>query len=182
MKTDRRILKSQEAIKRALVELMLEKKFDRITIQDIADRANVSRRTIYLHYEDKYDLLEQLIKGHMEELKRICEAENLTFKDTNLLWFKYFEENFDFFSTMLASDGATIFRSRFLEFVIQETNKHNITNRENHSIEQEAFVHFMGSASVGLVEWWIRNNIPLSPLHMAEQVGIYLNSFCSLKY
>ncbi len=40
-KVDRRIVKSQEAIKKALVELMSEKGFDNITIQDIADRANV---------------------------------------------------------------------------------------------------------------------------------------------
>lgn len=56
-KVDRRILKSQEAIKKAVIELMAEKSFDDITIQDISDRANVSRGTIYLHYLDKYDLL-----------------------------------------------------------------------------------------------------------------------------
>ena len=49
-KVDRRILKSQEAIKKALIELMAKNNFDDITIQDIADRANVNRGTIYLHY------------------------------------------------------------------------------------------------------------------------------------
>lgn len=57
-KVDRRITKSQEAIKKALIELMSEKSFDDITIQDIADRANVNRGTIYLHYLDKFDLLD----------------------------------------------------------------------------------------------------------------------------
>lgn len=56
-KIDRRILKSREAIKNAVVQLMSEKNFDDITIQDISDQANVSRGTIYLHYVDKYDLL-----------------------------------------------------------------------------------------------------------------------------
>jgi len=41
-KLDRRIIKSQEAIKTALIELMSEKGFDNITIQDIADRAKLS--------------------------------------------------------------------------------------------------------------------------------------------
>ncbi|MNC17857.1 Bacterial regulatory protein, tetR family [compost metagenome] len=49
-KVDRRIGKTQEAIKNAVIELMSEKNFDDITIQDISDRANVSRGTIYLHY------------------------------------------------------------------------------------------------------------------------------------
>ena len=60
-KVDRRITKSQEAIKKALIELMSEKSFDDITIQDIADRANVNRGTIYLHYLDKFDLLDKIM-------------------------------------------------------------------------------------------------------------------------
>lgn len=50
---DRRIRKSQKAIKSAVIELMTEKNFDDITLQDISDRADVSRGTIYLHYVDK---------------------------------------------------------------------------------------------------------------------------------
>lgn len=57
-KVDRRIIKTQEAIKYAFIELMSEKNLDEITMQNISDRANVGRRTIYLHYFDKYDLLD----------------------------------------------------------------------------------------------------------------------------
>ena len=67
-KVDRRILKTQESLKKAVIELMADKNFDEITIQDIADRANVNRGTIYLHYQDKFDLLDKLIEAHMNEL------------------------------------------------------------------------------------------------------------------
>lgn len=60
-KVDRRVVKSQEAIKKAILELIAEKNFDDITIRDIADKANVNRGTIYLHYMDKFDLLEKII-------------------------------------------------------------------------------------------------------------------------
>ena len=69
-KVDRRILKTQESLKKAVIELMTEKNFDDITIQDIADRANVNRGTIYLHYQDKFDLLDKLIETHINELER----------------------------------------------------------------------------------------------------------------
>lgn len=68
-KIDRRILKTQEALKAAIIDLMKEKSFDDITIQDLSDRANVSRGTIYLHYMDKYDLLDKLIETHIDELR-----------------------------------------------------------------------------------------------------------------
>lgn len=61
-KVDRRKTKSQEAIKKAVIELMSEKSFDNITIQEITDRANVNRATIFLHYFDKYELLGKLMK------------------------------------------------------------------------------------------------------------------------
>jgi AcrR family transcriptional regulator len=120
-KVDRRVAKSQEAIKKAVIELMSEKKFDDITIQDISDRANVSRGTIYLHYMDKYDLLDKLIEEHINEMREMCESlADVEFTEANLPWFEYLEKNYLFFSTMLASKGAPSFRSQFKEFLIKE--------------------------------------------------------------
>jgi AcrR family transcriptional regulator len=103
-KVDRRIAKSQEAIKKAFIELMSEKNFDDITIQDISDRANVSRGTIYLHYLDKFDLLDKLIEEHINELRELCKsASEMDFIEGGLFWFEYFERHYLFFSTMLAS-------------------------------------------------------------------------------
>lgn len=116
--TDRRILKSQEAIKSAFIKLMNEKPFDTITMQDISDHANVGRRTIYHHYSDKFDLLDKLIEEHIDELRRLCkEASDLDFIESNVLWFDYFEVHYSFFSAMLLSKGAPFFRNRFLALV-----------------------------------------------------------------
>src|ERR1700730_9494733 len=83
-KVDRRILKTQEALKKAVIELMSEKNFDDITIQDLSDRANVSRGTIYLHYLDKFDLLDKLIEEHINEMGEICESTSeMDYKDAN---------------------------------------------------------------------------------------------------
>ncbi|WP_312098249.1 TetR/AcrR family transcriptional regulator, partial [Niallia sp.] len=112
---DRRVIKSQEAIKSAFIELMTEKAIDIITIQDIADRANVGRRTVYLHYLDKYDLLEKLIEEHINELRKLCRsASELSFTEGNLMWFEYFEHHSSFFTSMFASKGAPVFRNQFL--------------------------------------------------------------------
>ena len=53
---DRRVLRTRRSIMQASREIMREKGFDAMTVQDIADRANVNRGTIYLHYMDKYDM------------------------------------------------------------------------------------------------------------------------------
>lgn len=56
-KTDARVRRTRDALGDALVALMQEKPFDVITVQDVLDRANVSRSTFYSHYSDKDDLL-----------------------------------------------------------------------------------------------------------------------------
>src|SRR5215211_53883 len=56
-KEDRRSKRTRQLVSSALVDLMLEKQFDAITVQDILDRANVGRSTFYAHYTDKEDLL-----------------------------------------------------------------------------------------------------------------------------
>jgi AcrR family transcriptional regulator len=175
-KVDRRIAKSQEAIKKAIVELMADKNFDDITIQDISDRANVSRGTIYLHYLDKYDLLDKLIAEHINEMRVICESSSdLDFVDANLPWFEYLENHYLFFSTMLASKGAPSFRSQFREFLVEEfKDEVDATQGKNHGLNEDVILQFIVASYVGIVEWWITNGMPYPPHIMAEQVGILL--------
>ena len=53
MKTDKRIRRTRDTLGDALVELIQEKPFDEITVQQILDRAGVGRSTFYEHYATK---------------------------------------------------------------------------------------------------------------------------------
>ncbi|GGI96483.1 TetR family transcriptional regulator [Alicyclobacillus cellulosilyticus] len=175
-KVDRRVLKSREAIKQAVLELMSEKSFDDITVQDIADRANVNRGTIYLHYADKFDLLDKLIEEHIEEMRSIAEwACDLDWIEATRVFFEYFEQHHRFFSTMLASKAAPSFRARFLSYLI-ESFRAELTKEGGGDprIDQEVMLRFVATAYVGVVEWWITSGMPHPPAYMAEQVGMLL--------
>jgi len=56
-KTDRRSLRTRQMLMAAMVELMRQKRYDSITVQEIADQANIGRSTFYAHFTDKDDLL-----------------------------------------------------------------------------------------------------------------------------
>lgn len=70
-KVDPRVLRTRKLLIDAFVSLQAEKVFDDITIQDIATRATVNRATFYAHFQDKYDLLDDIIReGFRETLRR----------------------------------------------------------------------------------------------------------------
>lgn len=161
-----------------MTELMSEKNFDSITIKDISDRADVSRRTIYLHYEDKYDLLDKLIEEHIHELRESCSTESeVNSANRKLTWFEYFEQNYLFFSAMLSSKGAPFFRSRFLEFVIEDIkNEWEMTEGKKQGLYEDIILQFIAPAYVGIVEWWFTNEMPYPPDIMENQLEILLEN------
>jgi AcrR family transcriptional regulator len=54
---DRRVVRTRQALGTALVELMLARRFDDISVQQVLDRARVGRATFYAHFRNKNDLL-----------------------------------------------------------------------------------------------------------------------------
>lgn len=70
-KTDLRVLRTRQSIRMAFYELIEEKGYEAITIQDIADRAMINRNTFYLHHQNKPDLLDTCMDELLSELKNV---------------------------------------------------------------------------------------------------------------
>ena len=60
-KTDARIIKTRRGLRESLVKIMENKPFDKISVSEICSEALVNRMTFYKHYNDKYDLLNDII-------------------------------------------------------------------------------------------------------------------------
>lgn len=169
--------KTQDAIKKAFLELMNEKKFEAITIQDISDRANLNRSTIYLHYLDKYDLLDKLIDQHIQTLTEMdiwaCEEE---WEDAILIYVKYFEDNSLFFSTMLTSKAAApSFRSKFLKYARDGFKKElEGSNVNNKGLSDDIIVEFASNAYVGVLETWLKEGMTSTSQSLAKEFGNFV--------
>jgi AcrR family transcriptional regulator len=60
-KIDPRIRRTRQMLFQAFQELLAEKAFDQISVQDIAERSTLNRATFYDHFTDKFALLEAMI-------------------------------------------------------------------------------------------------------------------------
>ena len=71
MKQDLRSIRSVANIKKAFVDLLQEKPFEKIKVSEIARKAGIDRQTFYLHFVDKYDLLDKMNKEFLQVYKTI---------------------------------------------------------------------------------------------------------------
>lgn len=66
-KTDPRVVKTRNSLRKALVYLMRREKLEDISVQKITETANITRGTFYLHYKDKKDFIRSAINEILDE-------------------------------------------------------------------------------------------------------------------
>ena len=68
-KEDLRVTKSKLAIKQAFIELVEIKGYSKVSVSDIAKKANINRNTFYLHFEDKEYLVKEILQEHISKIE-----------------------------------------------------------------------------------------------------------------
>lgn len=169
-KVDRRILKSRNTIYSTFLKMLIEEKFDEITVKKIAEKADISRKTFYLHYVDKYDLLDRIVSRHMEELEQICrEKRDKDFSEGTVIWFHYFEIHKAFFSALFKSESTVSFRKQLLDFV---QNQLRVRIEASDQVQDpEILLRFLSTAVLGILEGFVLDQLSMSTEQVAEQVG-----------
>ncbi len=109
-KVDRRILRTKTAIRTAYLQLFSEKESAKITVTEIAERANVDRKTVYNYYASVSDILNELNNEMLTEFER--EAEHLVGERAPKPYFdalkRLIESNMDKIGLIMLSNDATV--------------------------------------------------------------------------
>ena len=128
---DRRVQKTRKLLQDALIELVAEKGYEAVTIQEILDQANVGRSTFYLHFQDKDQLMHSIL-GRLNELfeqhkkyifdatKNAAEIDHTDLTlglSPTLSLFQFVGQNHRFFKSMLANRGYGIFAKPVYDYV-----------------------------------------------------------------
>lgn len=116
-KNDRRVRRTKKALLNALSELMLEKEIRNITVQELADKADIHRATFYVHYSDIYDLYEQIENEIFEEIKVIISETTHTNKELFQTLIDYIYENSNVFGMFLSKNSNHSLYNRICNFI-----------------------------------------------------------------
>ncbi|MCA9976552.1 MAG: TetR/AcrR family transcriptional regulator [Anaerolineales bacterium] len=177
---DRRIIRTRLAIRNALVTLIKEKGFDALTVSDIVVRANINRGTFYLHYKDKYDLLEQTETEILEEIQHIfLQANLLPPEDFNIathlqrllvILLEYVKEQADLMHALLGLQGDSSLFTRARSAIEQNLQLGAMAglNVENLLVPQEYMLSYILQAHLGVLQVWLGNGCQESPAELAR--------------
>ncbi|WP_254176608.1 TetR/AcrR family transcriptional regulator C-terminal domain-containing protein [Clostridium baratii] len=159
--------------------MLIKDGFDEITVKKITEQADISRKTFYLHYLDKYDLLDTIVNKKLEELEEICEQKKEKgFIEGTVIWFNYFDENKDFFSALFSSKSTVSFRKQLLDFMMNQLSKK--INNISADKDPEILLRFLSMAVLGILESFILNELNSNTEEIAKQVGELLLQNISL--
>lgn len=171
---DRRVIKTRQVIEDALFSLMQEKSYYKITIQEIIDRANVSRSTFYSHYETKEDLLLRSIEHLLEMLNSyIINYLEMDAEKPRLLpvaeLFEHIKENSKVMKGLMKYESSDIFFEKVQNYCNNSIGEYLETKLPK-GLEPEVpiviLTNHITSTLMNLIKWWLNNKMTYTSIQM----------------
>ena len=172
-KHDRRASRTRRSLSEALVELIKEKRFDDITVQNVIDRADVGRSTFYTHFRDKEDLFQKDWERFLDDYAQQFAWDKVNsgrFVPVEHL-FAHLHEYHHFYKGLVRSRKTdAVFKSglSYLSKRIDNSLTLFLEGKPQPSVPIPILSHFLASQIFALLKWWLDHNMPCPPKHMDE--------------
>jgi AcrR family transcriptional regulator len=174
-KTDRRLQRTRELLQKALIELISERGYDAITIQDIVDRANVGRTTFYLHYSSKEELFMSCHKAIVSEFHLLHprSREELLSPEAPPGMTTAYRHLLDaralLYPIFQGKDCLLILR-RIRDRSGQEieASLRAAFAEADSTIPFDVLANYLAGAQIALVQWWLEKRQPQTPENLAQ--------------
>jgi AcrR family transcriptional regulator len=172
-KCDRRVIRTRRSLSEALTGLILKKRYDSITVQEVINRANVGRSTFYVHYRSKDDLF-------LSDWKRLLDwfvsriewekAGEVRFMPV-LELFRHVQEFRGFYKALTRSKKTNfIFKMGvdYLSVSIQQSLTKFLAGKPQPSVPVDVISTYMAGQILTLLNWWAEHDMHYQPEQMDE--------------
>ena len=169
VKTDRRVRRTRELLRQALVSLILERGYEHISVQDILDRADIGRSTFYAHYRDKDQLL---LSGFNDAFAAL--AADIPPPDRNSngraeflvaahVLFEHAEGHRQLWKALVGKPGAELvlrYLRDNLTTLLEPHLRSQLPKPDADELKLAAAVQYTVNALVGILVWWVESDAP----------------------
>lgn len=161
---------SKEWIKESLFQLMKNNQYNKITITEITDRANLNRRTFYRNFETKDDVVfyyfDILCEEYIESLKK---EENLSLPNITKVFFTFCLNHMDFLQLVEKNNLLYLFLEKLNENL---PNIYNLLKGQKKEYSNEEELKYVLSYSVGgywnTLKLWLKEGSQKKPIDLAN--------------
>lgn len=170
-KLDRRAGRTQDALRKALIDLILEKRYDSITVQDIIDRANVGRSTFYAHFKDKDDLflrdIERVLGQVVQHInwRQMNEPRCVPIREL----FTHVKDFERFFRALARSRKVDWFYRngrRILAQSLENSLTQSVVDQTRAAIPPPILSNYLAGGMLDLLRWWVDHDMVYPPEEM----------------
>lgn len=170
---DRRVRKTKQALYEALAKLMTEKELRYITVRELAETADIHRATFYSHYQDVYDLYEQLQNNVLSELDKIMDGNPThSYHDVYKKIIDYVCENTEIWNMLFVKNSNSYFQIRVCELIekkylyiwLFEDSKTVITDKMRYLTSY----HIQGC--IAIINLWVKSGFSYSKEKVIELI------------
>lgn len=163
MQLDRRKVKTQKAVREAFIALASEKSINQITVKEIADLANISRKTFYLNYIDMDDLIYKLQDQMIDEfINYLKEFDVNEIKQNPYIFFKSLTDTLQkdqvFTKMLMSNEESSFFRqlsTRFVNNIKEDYEKNHIEYSE---FTGYTLTFYITGLMLAYKQWYLNEN------------------------
>lgn len=167
-KVDRRIQRTQKLLQEAMLDLITQKPYSEILIQEITDHGNLSRPAFYLHYRDKDELMLKCTEKIFAELLA-CPPEKL--ERPSQVVFEHAAQNPALYRVILGGQAAPGLLQKVRD-IITDIQIQNIKQRLPAGVvadrRMEVALTFLVGGLLSLVDWWLARGMKPSVQEITE--------------
>ena len=174
--SDRRTLKTKKAIFQAFSELLKEKELRKITVQEIVDKADISRVTFYKYYLDVYDLYDKIESELLTNIGLITlQLADKTFNEFFKELINYVYNNRVTFEMVFSPNVTNKLRDK-VSCIIEGILKKIYSEKLGISIDNEDLAYlccYRSSGFLAVIQRWVQNGVSQSCENMVKQVSVF---------
>jgi AcrR family transcriptional regulator len=173
---DRRVARTRAMLHKALMSLILKKRYEAITIQDICAKANVGRSTFYAHYTSKDDLK----RSGLDNIRRLLVDRQRDALETpgdirhrglsfSLTMFEHARDHIHLYRALVGGRGGTVALGKIrqiLSDLVRDEIAATVDKNSTDVIPGELTVQYVVGAYMAVLTWWLDGGAKLPPERM----------------
>ena len=175
-KPDRRVAKTKKAIRNAFAKLLCEKDIDKITIKDIADTADINRKTFYNYYSGVYELIDEIeneVVDNIEASIQGIEAEEYL-KNPYRIFDKINEtasQELDFYGYLMSMNSNVSLFSKIVDLLKEKTKAAILTKVDADKDRVSILIEYTISGMISAYKSWFNSDRKLSLEEVSNVIG-----------